>query len=93
MAPSCPMTSGTFRGPPVPLLLVPIVIQLVRSSCDPKMAAYLKEISKGGPVAIAENAHKIPQYALSKVPSNVLYWFTSKVLNLSPEIAMQTTDF
>lgn len=82
-----------FRGPPVPLILVPVVIHLVRSSCDAKMAAYLREISKGGPVAIAENAHKVAQYALSKLPSNVLWWFTSKVLNLSPELALQTTEF
>lgn len=82
-----------FRGPPVPLILVPVGIHLVRSSADPKMVAYLKEISKGGPIAIAENAHRVAQYALSKVPSNVLYWFTSRVLNLPPEIAMRTTEF
>lgn len=84
---------GGFRGPPVPLILVPVVIHLVRSSCDAKMATYLREISKGGPVAIAENAHRVAQYALSKLPANVLWWFTSKVLNLSPEVAMQTTEF
>lgn len=44
-------------------------------------------------MAIAENAHRIAQYALSKVPSNILYWLTSKVLNLPPETAMQTTQF
>lgn len=93
MPPSCPMTSGGFRGPPPPLILVPIVIHLVRSSCDPKMTAYLKELSRGGPIAIAENAHKIAQYALSKVPTNILYWLTSKVLNLPPDTAMQTTEF
>lgn len=30
---------------------------------------------------------------LSKVPSNVLYWFGTKVLRLKPELAMQTTEF
>ncbi|CAN8101025.1 unnamed protein product [Discula destructiva] len=93
MPPSCPMTGGGFRGPPVPLLLVPIIVQLVRSSCDPKMTAYLKQVGQGGPKSIAENAHKIAQYALSKVPSSVLYWFASKVLALPPETAMQTTEF
>ncbi|KAJ4408926.1 hypothetical protein N0V82_009581 [Gnomoniopsis sp. IMI 355080] len=93
MPPSCPMTSGGFRGPPVPLLVVPVVIQLVRLSRDPKMTTYLSHISKGGPMAIAENAHKLAQYALSKVPSDVLYWLTSKVLNLPPGTAMQTTEF
>lgn len=87
------MTGGGFRGPPVPLLLVPVVIQFVRMSSDPKMMTYLKEITKGGPMAIAENAHKFAQYALSKVPTNVLYWFTSRVLNLPPDTAMQTTEF
>lgn len=91
----CPMSQGAagFRGPPVPLILVPVLIHLVRSSADPKMMAYLKEISKGGPIAIAENAHRVAQYALSRVPSNVLYWFTSRVLNLPPDIAMRTTEF
>ncbi|ROV89125.1 hypothetical protein VSDG_08872 [Cytospora chrysosperma] len=27
------------------------------------------------------------------VPSNVIYWFASKVLNLAPDIAIQTTEF
>lgn len=93
MSPSCPMTGGGFRGPPVPLLLAPVVIQFVRMSSDPKMMTYLKEISKGGPMTIAENAHKFAQYALSKVPTNVLYWFTSRVLNLPPDTAMHTTEF
>lgn len=87
------MTGGSFHGPPLPLLLVPIVVQLVRSSRDPKMTAYLKELSKGGPKAIADNAHKIAQYALSKVPSSVLYWFVSRVLALPAETALQTTEF
>lgn len=30
---------------------------------------------------------------LSKVPSNVIYWFGTKVLQLKPEVAMQTTEF
>lgn len=93
MSPSCPVTGGGFRGPPVPLLLVPFVIQFVRMSSDPKMTTYLKELSKGGPVAIADNAHKFAQYALSKLPINVLYWFTSRVLNLPPDTAMHTTEF
>lgn len=57
------------------------------------MTAYLKEISRGGPMAIAENAHKLAQYALSKVPTNVLYWLTSRVLDLPPDTAMHTTQF
>lgn len=84
---------GGFRGPPLPLLLVPVVVQLVRASADPKMTAFLKDVARGGPVAVAENAHKMAQYALSRVPSNVLYWFASKVLNLPAEVAVQTTEF
>lgn len=30
---------------------------------------------------------------LSKIPSNVIYWFSTKVLQLKPEVAMQTTEF
>lgn len=94
MASICPLSrGGGFHGPPPPLILVPIVVQLVRSGRDPKILAFLKELSRGGPVAIAENAHKIAQYALSKLPPSVLYWFASSVLNLAPEVAMQTTEF
>lgn len=94
--PSCPRMAGGgggFRGPPLPLLLVPVVVQLVRASADPKMTAFLRDVARGGPAAVAENAHKMAQYALSRVPSDVLYWFASKVLNLPPEVAVQTTEF
>lgn len=58
------------------------------------MVAYVKDlVAKEGPQAIAANAHKIVQYTLSKVPANLLYWFTSKVLNLPSEVAMKTTEF
>lgn len=58
------------------------------------MVAYVKDlVAKEGPRAVAANAHKLVQYTLSKVPANLLYWFTSKVLNLPAEIAMQTTEF
>lgn len=94
MAPSCPFTNGaSFRGPPAPLLLVPIAIQLVRAARDPKMSAFLQKCAEGGPKAIADNAHYLAQYALSRVPANVLYWFTARVLNLPSEIALQTTEF
>lgn len=97
MPPCCPLAhagGGGYRGPPPPLILAPIIYQLVRRSCDPKMVAYVKNlVAKEGPQAVAANAHKIVQYTLSKVPANVLYWFTSKVLNLPPETAMQTTEF
>lgn len=98
MPPCCPLAhagpGGGYRGPPPPLILAPIIYQLVRRSCDPKMVAYVKDlVAKQGPQAVAANAHKIVQYALSKVPANVLYWFTSKVLNLPPDAAMQTTEF
>ncbi|ROW07910.1 hypothetical protein VMCG_03445 [Cytospora schulzeri] len=95
MSQVCPMQNGCgFRGPPLPLVIVPIVYQIVRSSPDLKMSEYVKDlVKKGGPMSVAENAHHILQYALSKVPSNVIYWFATKVLNLPPEIAMQTTEF
>ncbi|KUI58359.1 hypothetical protein VP1G_05667 [Cytospora mali] len=96
MSRSCAMQrcGGDYRGPPLPLIIVPVVYQIVRASPDLKIARYVKRlIKKGGPMSVAENAHHIIQYALSRVPSNVLYWFASKVLNLSPEIAMQTTKF
>lgn len=97
MPPTCPFTQaggGGYRGPPPPLILAPIIYQLVRRSCDPKMVAYVKDlVAKEGPQAIAANAHKIVQYTLSKVPANLLYWFTSKVLNLPSEVAMKTTEF
>ncbi|KUI70933.1 hypothetical protein VM1G_05866 [Cytospora mali] len=96
MSRSCAMQKcgGDYRGPPLPLVIVPVVYQIVRASPDLKIARYVKRlVKKGGPMSVAENAHHIIQYALSRVPSNVLYWFTSKVLNLSPEIAMQTTKF
>lgn len=94
----CPMSqasAGFPRGPPVPLIVVPVLLHLVRSSADPKMLAYLKDcISKGGPAALAENAHRVAQYALARVvPSDVLYWFASRVLNLPADTAMRTTEF
>ena len=86
--------AGGFRGPPLPLVIVPIVYQIVRLSPDLKIAQYVKALAKkGGPASVAENAHYIMQYALSRVPSDVIYWFASKVLNLQPEVAMQTTEF
>lgn len=91
----CPMQNGGgFRGPPIPLVVIPLVYQLMRSSPDLKLTKYVKDmLCKGGPVSVAENAHHIVQYMLSKVPSNVLYWFGTKVLQLKPELAMQTTEF
>lgn len=85
---------GGFRGPPLPLVIVPIVYQIVRVSPDLKIAGYVKNLVKrGGSASVAENAHHIMQYALSRVPSNLIYWFASKVLNLQPEVAMQITEF
>lgn len=85
---------GGFRGPPLPLVIVPIIYQIVRYSPDLKIAQNVQRLVKnGGPMAIAEKAHLILQYSLSRVPSNVIYWFASKVLNLSPDIAMETTEF
>lgn len=82
-----------FRGPPVPLILVPVVIHLVRTSCDAKMTNFIKEVaSRGGPTAVAESAHRVAQYVLSKVPSDLLWWFTSRVLELPPEVALRTTE-
>ncbi|KAG8163603.1 hypothetical protein KVR01_006900 [Diaporthe batatas] len=91
----CPMQNGGgFRGPPIPLVVVPVVYQLMRSNPDLKVTKYVKDLMcKGGPVSVAENAHYIIQYMLSKLPSNVIYWFGTKVLQLKPEIAMQTTEF
>lgn len=87
-------TGGGFRGPPIPLVVVPIVYQLMRSNPDLKLTKYVRDLlSKGGPVSVAENAHYVIQYMLSKVPSNVIYWFGTKVLQLKPEVAMQTTEF
>lgn len=83
-----------FRGPPLPLVIVPIIYQVVRYSPDLKIAQYVKHLVRnGGPVSVAENAHHILQYVLSRVPSNVIYWFASKVLNLAPDIAIQATEF
>ncbi|KAI3392522.1 hypothetical protein diail_5533 [Diaporthe ilicicola] len=95
MASMCPMQNGGgFRGPPIPLVVVPVVYHLVRSNSDLKLTKYVKDLlNKGGPVSVAENAHHIVQYVLSKVSSNVLYWFGTKVLQLQPEIAIQTTEF
>lgn len=100
MLPCCPLThgggggGGGYRGPPPPLILAPLIYQLVRRSCDPKMVAYVRDlVAHQGPHAVAVNAHKIVQYALSKVSADVLYWFAAKVLNLAPDAAMQTTAF
>lgn len=114
---------GGFRGPPIPLVVVPVIYHLMRSNPDLKLTKYVKDLlNKGGPVGVAENAHYIIQCkhsslpdtasepgdcschptvfdnrhvldALSKVPSNILYWFGTKVLRLQPELAMQTTEF
>lgn len=95
MSQVCPMQNGGgFRGPPLPLVIVPIVYQIMRYSPDLKIAQYVKHlVQKGGPMSVAENAHHILQYALSRVPSNVIYWFATKVLSLAPDVAMQTTEF
>ncbi|PSR82799.1 hypothetical protein BD289DRAFT_297255 [Coniella lustricola] len=92
--------TNTFRGPPLPLVLVPLVVQLVRASRDPNLTAYLARIIAQGsaevggvPAAIAANAHVLAQYALSKVPAQVLYWFTARVLNLPGDVATQTVEF
>lgn len=84
---------GGYRGPPPPLILAPIIYQLVRHSCDPKLVAYVRGLVAAGPQAVAANAHKMVQYALSKVPAHVLYWFAAKVLNLPADAALQTTEF
>lgn len=90
----CMQNAGGFRGPPLPLVIVPVVYQIMRCNPDLRLAQYVKELmKKGGPMNIAENAHHIMQYALSRVPSNFIYWFASKVLNLPPEVALQTTEF
>ncbi|KAJ0122700.1 hypothetical protein J7T55_003216 [Diaporthe amygdali] len=95
MASVCPMQNGGgFRGPPIPLVVVPVIYHLMRSNPDMKLTKYVKDLlNKGGPMSVAENAHYIAQYILSKVPSNVLYWLGTKVLQLQPEVAMQTTEF
>lgn len=116
-------SGGGFRGPPIPLVVVPVIYHLMRSNPDLKLTKYVKDLlNKGGPAGIAENAHYIVQCkhsslpdtasesgcsgcqprvsdnpygldVLSKVPSNVLYWFGTKVLCLQPELAIQTTKF
>lgn len=95
MSQACPLQNvGSFRGPPIPLVVIPIVYQIVRSTSDLKLAQHIKDLmKKGGPRSVAENAHYIMQYALSRVPSNVIYWFASKVLNLPSEVAAQTAEF
>ncbi|KAK7732479.1 hypothetical protein SLS53_008484 [Cytospora paraplurivora] len=95
MSQVCPLhNGGSFRSPPIPLVVIPIVYQIVRSTSDLKLAQHMKDlVKKGGPKSVAENAHYIMQYALSRVPSNVIYWFALKVLNLPSEVAVQTTEF
>ncbi|ROW14154.1 hypothetical protein VPNG_04288 [Cytospora leucostoma] len=95
MSQVCPLQNdGSCRGPPIPLVVIPIVYQIVRSTSDLKLAKHIKDlVKKGGPRGVAENAHYIMQYALSRVPSNLIYWFASKVLNLPSEVAVQTTEF
>ena len=46
---------------------------------------------RSSPSVGLENLHVLDM--LSKVPSNVLYWCGTKVLQLKPELAMQTTEF
>jgi hypothetical protein len=59
----CRMDSGGgFRGPPIPLVVVPVVYHLVQSNPDLKLTKYVKDLlCKGGPVSVAENAHYIVQ--------------------------------
>lgn len=93
----CPMqTSGGngLRGPPLPIVILPIIYQIVRYNPDLKIARHVRKLLKtDGPASVAENAHHILQYVLSRVPSDVIYWFASKVLNLSPDVATETTGF
>lgn len=53
---------GGFRGPPIPLVVVPVVYHLMQSNPDLKLTKYVKDLlNKGGPVSVAENAHYIIQ--------------------------------
>lgn len=63
MGPMCPMQNGGgFRGPPIPLVVVPVIYHLVQSNPDLKLTQYVKDLlNKGGPVSVAENAHHIVQ--------------------------------
>lgn len=55
-------TSGGFRGPPIPLVVVPVIYHLMQSNPDLKLSKYVKDLlNKGGPVSVAENAHHIVQ--------------------------------
>lgn len=63
MGPMCPMQNGGgFRGPPIPLVVVPVIYHLVQSNPDLKLTQYVKDLlNKGGPASVAENAHYIVQ--------------------------------
>lgn len=53
---------GGFRGPPIPLVVVPVIYHLMRSNPDLKLTKYVKDLlNKGGPMSVAENAHYIAQ--------------------------------
>ena len=57
------------------------------------MATSLRSISTNSPKSIADNAHKVIQGMLAKLPADMLYWFCSKVLNLSPDVSRNTINF
>lgn len=63
MASMCRMQNGGgFRGPPIPLVIVPVVFHLMQTNPDLKLTKYVKDLlNKGGPVSVAENAHYIAQ--------------------------------
>lgn len=85
-------SAGGCPGPG-PLVLLPVVIYFVRSNGDLGMVTSLRSISTGSPEVIADSAHKIIQGMLAKLPDDMLYWFCSKVLNLSSEVSRNTVDF
>lgn len=61
MGPMCQSVGG-FRGPPIPLVVVPVIYHLVQSNPDLKLTKYVKDLlNKGGPASVAENAHHIVQ--------------------------------
>ncbi|KAJ9150476.1 hypothetical protein NKR23_g3803 [Pleurostoma richardsiae] len=83
-------------GCPGPLVLLPVVVFLVRSNTQRGKGLFLSSspgIGGGAPDRIAENAHKVLQGMLSKLPAGLLCWFCTKVLNLPQETALSTTEF
>lgn len=84
--------AGGCSGPG-PLVLLPVVIYIVRSNGDLSMVSSIGKIGKTSPKVIADNAHKVIQGLLARLPSETLYWFCSKVLNLSPDVSTNTVEF